>query len=133
MPQVLTDDERATLKAAGFGAVALVANADPGFFQLFRESFAASGVLTGTTGLVRDIFATGDLPELPSGSPAEVEAFVLPKLRESVAILRAKVPEEVPVFSATVLAACERAAGAARGVADPERTMLSKVREALGS
>jgi hypothetical protein len=131
MADALTDDELDTLRSAGFGAVALVANADPGFFELFRESFAASGALAEATGLVRQVFVTGHLPELPGRT--DLEAVVLPALRRSVEILRAKAPAELENYSQTVLAACERAAGAADGVAAPEQAMLSKVRDALGS
>ena len=133
MTDALTEDELDTLRNAGFGAVALVANADPGFFELFRESFAASGALADATGLVRQVFDTGQLPELPRGSAAELEATVLPALHRSVEILQAKAPAELKNFSATVLAACEQAAGAADGVGGPEQAMLSKVRAALAS
>jgi hypothetical protein len=133
MAEPLTDDDRKTLKDAAFGAIALVANAEPGFFQLLRESFAASGALADASGLVREVLMDGDLPDLPAGSTDELAAKVLPALRESVRILRAKAPDELPAFTATVLAAGERAAGAAHDVAVPEQAMLSKVREALGS
>jgi hypothetical protein len=133
MTDPLTDDEKKTLKDAGFGAVALVANADPGFFELVRESFAASRALTEATGLVRDVFATGDLPDLPGGSPDELAAVVLPALRRSVEILREKAPDELASFTSTVLAAAEQAAGAAGGVVGPEQAMLGKVREALAA
>lgn len=134
MADQLTDDERATLKRAAFGAVYLVTNADPGFLTLLRESAAASGAFTGASGLVRDVLTTGGLPTLPRASRKDqgrVEAEVLPALTESVAILRAKAPDEVDNYCEAVLSASQRAAEAARGVHESEAAVLAKVRAAL--
>jgi hypothetical protein len=131
MAEPLTDEEKRTLKAGGFGAVFLVANADPGFFAMVRESFAASGALADTSGLIKDVLTRGPLPELPKDSPAAVEAAVVPALRRSVEILRAKAPEELDNYRTAVLTAAERVASAARGVTEAETTMMSKVRDAL--
>jgi hypothetical protein len=128
---VLTEQERATLKRAAFGAVYLVSNAEPGFLALFKESAAASDALTGADGLVGEIFTSGALPKLPHRSAAEAEAVVLPELRESMAILRAKAPDEAPTYRSTVLSAVERVAAAARGVNPEEAAVLAKVRAAL--
>ena len=97
----LTTDERATLKRAAFGAVYLVSNADPGFMAMLRESAAASGAFTDTTGLLNEVLTTGALPKLPRDDP---EAAVLPALRESLTILSAKAPDLVDAYRSTVLA-----------------------------
>ena len=131
MAERLTEDERATLKRAAFGAVYLVTNADPGFLTMLRESVAASGAFTGATGLARDVLTTGALPRLPRRDPAGAEAEVLPALTESVTILRAKAPDEVDNYRAAVLTAARRAAEAARGVNPSEAAVLAKVRAAL--
>lgn len=128
----LTSQERVTLKTAAFGAVFLVSNADPGFFAMFKESFAASGALAGATGLVKDVLTTGALPQLPRRSPAEVEAIVLPALEQSVAILREKAPAEVDHYRTTVIDAVEQTAHATHGVNERERQVIAKVRGALG-
>lgn len=128
----LSAEERTVLKTAAFGAVFLVSNADPGFFAMLKESFAASGALAGTTGLVKDVLTTGALPKLPRKSPEEVEAIVLPALERSVAILREKAPAEVENYRAAVVAAAERSAHAAHGVNADEAEMITKVRTALG-
>jgi hypothetical protein len=132
MPDPLTDEEKQTLKTAAFGAVFLVSNADPGFFSTLRESFAASGALAGSTGLVKEIMTAGALPRLPKDSPERVEAAVLPALRESVNILTAKAPDELENYRMTVLAAADRVAKASEGVSAHEAAMLAKVRDALG-
>ena len=132
MTDPLSDAEKHTLKVAAFGTVALVANADPGFFALLRESFAATGALDGATGLVRDVFASDELPALPEHH-AELEAVVLPALRGSVDILRIKAPDEVAGFAEAILSAADRAAAASHGIRPSESAVLGKVREALGA
>lgn len=132
MADTLTDDEKQTLKTAAFGAIFLVSNADPGFFSMLRESFAASGALAGGTGLVKEVMTAGALPKLPKDSPEQVEAAVLPALRHSVQILTAKAPDELENYRTTVLAAADRVAKASEGVSAHEAAMLAKVREALG-
>jgi hypothetical protein len=131
MAEVLTDEERLTLKTAAFGAVFLVSNADPGFFSMLRESFAASGALAGATGLTKEVLTARGMPQLPKSSSAEVEAAVLPALRRSVAILREKAPEELENYRSTVVTAVDQVAGAASGVSETERAMIAKVRDAL--
>jgi hypothetical protein len=124
----LTTDERATLKRAAFGAVYLVSNADPGFMAMLRESAAASGAFTHTTGLINEVLTTGALPKLPRDNP---EAAVLPALRESLTILAAKAPDLVDAYRSAVLAAVERSASAAHGVTAQEAAIMAKVRAAL--
>ena len=127
----LTAEEKSTLKMAAFGAVSLVSNADPGAFNMIRESFAASRALTDTAGLVKEVFTTGDRPHLP-GDPEETELLVLAGLRRSVEILEAKVPRETDNYRRAVLAATEQVAGAVDGRSEAEITVMTKVRGALG-
>jgi hypothetical protein len=133
MAEALTDEEKQTLKTGAFGAVFLVSNADPGFFSTLRESFAASGALTGGTGLVKEVMTTGGLPRLPKDSPELVEAAVLPALRRSVEILAAKAPAELENYRMTVLDAADQVANASQGVSAREAEMLAKVKDALGA
>jgi hypothetical protein len=127
----LRDSDLQTLKTAAFGAVYLVSNADPGFFSMLKESFAASKPLASGKGVVRQVLTTGGLPTLPRGPREAVEAVVLPALRESVAILRAKAPEELADFRIRLLDAVERVAAATGGVTDTEKDALDKIRAAL--
>ncbi|WP_422770995.1 hypothetical protein ACN28C_30830 [Plantactinospora sp. WMMC1484] len=133
MTQPLTEEERATLKRAAFGAVFLVSSAEPGAYSMIKESLAASNAFAGTTGLVRELLTTGALPRLPGGSPAEAPAVVLPALRRSVEILRAKAPGEVASYRSAVLRAAEEAARAHDGISPSEAAMMATVREALGA
>lgn len=130
MEQRLTDEEKLTLKTGAFGAVFLVSNADPGPLSMIKESFAASGAISGTSGLVKESLTGGPLPRLPH-SPLEVESVVLPALRRAVEILRVKAPDEVEYYRAAVLDAADRVAQAYQGVDVAERNMIVKVRAAL--
>jgi hypothetical protein len=131
MEQRLTAEERLTLKTGAFGAVFLVANADPGMVALFRESFAASGAMADTSGVVKEALTSGPLPKLPRGPALEIEAVVLPALGRSVEILREKSPRDVETFRDVVLSAAERVAGAHRGVAPAEAAAIERIRTAL--
>jgi hypothetical protein len=131
MGEPLTEDEKQTLKAAAFGAVYLVSNADQGFFSTLRESFAASGALAGASGLVGDLLTRGPLPKLPKSPPVDEAEVVLPALRRSVQILAAKLPEELETYRATVTDAVERVAAAVHGVTARESDMVAKIKTAL--
>jgi hypothetical protein len=127
----LTDEEKQVLKTGAFGAVYLVSNADPGFFAMLKESVAASGVLAGTTGLIREVLTGGGQPLVPRQPPEAVEAAVLPALREAMVILRAKAPDEADRYRDTVLSAVGRVAAASHGVHAAEAAVIEKVSAAL--
>ncbi|MGI5213531.1 hypothetical protein [Plantactinospora sp. CA-290183] len=133
MTEALTDEERATLKTAAFGAVFLVSNADPGALSMIKESLAASSAFAGTTGLVREVLTTGGMPRLTYGAPADVPATVLPALRRAVEILRAKAPDELADYRSAVLAAADQVARAHAGISPDEAAMIETVRDALGA
>ncbi|WP_433390967.1 hypothetical protein [Micromonospora sp. KLBMP9576] len=131
MEQRLTAEERLTLKTGAFGAVFLVANADPGVIALFRESFAASGVVADSSGVVKAALTSGPLPKLPRDPERGIEAVVLPALGRAVRILREKSPRDVADYRRVVLSAAQRAAGAHRGVAPAEAAVIERIRGAL--
>ncbi|BCJ66851.1 hypothetical protein [Polymorphospora rubra] len=132
MGQELSADEKMTLKTAAFGAVFLVTNADPGLRAMVKESYAASGVIAGTTGVVRDALTTGGLPQVSGDSLAELEAAVLPALEKSVALLADRAPHELANFRTAVIGTAERAAAAVAGISPAEAEMLARIRIALG-
>lgn len=131
MDETLTAEEKLALRAGAFGAVQLVVNADPGIFALVRESFAASGVIAGSSGLIRDALTSGPLPRLPEGPPQQVEREVLAALRQALAVLRVKAPGELSAYREVVAAAVDRAARAHRGIAPAERAAISRIRAVL--
>ncbi|GAA2038398.1 hypothetical protein GCM10009779_25570 [Polymorphospora rubra] len=120
------------MKTAAFGAVFLVTNADPGLRAMVKESYAASGVIAGTTGVVRDALTTGGLPQVSGDSLAELEAAVLPALEKSVALLADRAPHELANFRTAVIGTAERAAAAVAGISPAEAEMLARIRIALG-
>lgn len=129
----LTKDEEETLRTGAYGAIYLVSAADPGFFTMIVESYAAAESLAAGSGLIRDVLAGGAAPEIPRWPPEEVAAVVLPALRESVAILSAKAPEEIGTYRRTVLSAVRRAAEAVDGVQPAEKVWIERVEAALES
>jgi hypothetical protein len=98
---------------------------------MLRESVAASGALADSTGLIREVLTGGAQPQIPRQPPEAVEAAVLPALRESMVILRAKAPDEVDQYRATVLAAARRVATATHGVHAAEAAAIEKIESAL--
>lgn len=127
-----TDQERQTLRTAAFGAVFLVSHADPGFFASFKESIVGAKALAGASPDLQAVFKSGGLPEVPKGSPAEMESGVLAALQQSTTIL-AKDPQDLAEFRAVITHACDQVAGASGGVKDTETTAITKVKAALGS
>lgn len=127
----LTAEEQLTLRTGAFGAVFLVSNAEPGMLAMVRESMAASGAFADASGVVKEALTTGPLPQLPRDSALEIESLVLPALGRAVEILREKSPGDVEAYRSVVLAAADRVAGAHRGVAPAEATVIEKIRGAL--
>lgn len=127
-----TDEERKTLRTAAFGAVFLVSHADPGFFASFKESIAGAKALAGASPDLQAVFKSGGLPEVPKGSPADMEAGVLTALQQSAGIL-AKDPQDLAEFRAVITAACDQVAGASGGIKDTETAAIAKVKSALSA
>lgn len=127
-----TDEERTTLRTAAFGAMMLVSKADPGFFATIKESMAGSKVLANSSPELRDLLKSGGLPQVPKGSPAEMEAGVLSALQQSTTILQTKSPAELEGFRGAIVAAVDKVADASGGVTEPETAAIAKVKAALG-
>ena len=127
-----TDEEKATLRNAAFGAMMLVSAADPGFFQMFKESMAGAKALATAPPQMRDMFKGGGMPAMPKGGAAEVESTVLTQLQQAVGILQAKAPQDLDAYKGVVVAACDQVAGASGGVAETEIAMIAKVKAAVG-
>lgn len=131
---VLTDDERSTVRDAALGAMALVSKADPGFFAMFKESMAGSRALKDAPEGVQDLFKADGFPTPPTGSSKEeVDSKILTELTEAMAIVRAKAPAEADGYKQVILNACDAVANASGGVAPEEQTAIEKVRSALGA
>jgi len=128
-----TDEEKATLRSAAFGAMMLVSAADPGFFAMFKESMAGAKALAAAPADLRELLKSGGMPPVPKGSPAEVETAVLAQLQQAVAILQAKAPQDLDGYKAVIVAACDHVANASKGVAESETAAIAKVKGAIGA
>lgn len=127
----LTDDEAAVVRSAAMRAGVLVAAAEPGFLDTFKESFAASKAVKAAPPEIQQLIAQGGFPEMPTGDKAEVEGRTLELLRQAVGILEAKAPHLVEGYRATVLASARDVASAADDVAASEEEAISKIQAAL--
>ena len=126
------DQERQTIRTAAFGAIYLVANAEPGLFDLVKESFAGSKGFASSSPELRDLLKTGGIPQVPKGSPTDIESGVLTALSQSTSILQAKGQPELESFRNAVTTAIDQVAAAADDVSANEQAAIGKVRVALG-
>src|SRR3954466_14469619 len=93
----LTEDEEKAVRSAALRASALVAQAEPGFLDSFKESFAGSKAVKAASPEVQKL-VTGGLPEMPSGGKEEINARTLELIRQAVGILTAKAPQLVEEY-----------------------------------
>src|SRR5690606_6381960 len=114
------------------GAVYLVSSAEPGILDMVKESFAGSKAFADAPE-VRDVLRGGGMPQLPKGSPQEIEQGVLAALTESQAILAAKGPDQLNGFRAAITDALTRVADAAGGTSEKEAAAAAKVKAAIGA
>ncbi|GAA5084950.1 hypothetical protein [Nocardia iowensis] len=125
----LTDQDKATLRTAAYGAVSLMSAAGAPHKAITHGSIA----LTSATGLVGHVLAakTKDI-HLPGKSVPELADHVLPALTAAMRLLGTQHPVEADNFRATVLVAIQAAAGTAKTQPNPAVTaMAHKITAAL--
>jgi hypothetical protein len=132
-----TDEEWKAMQSGITGAGMFVAVSDPGFFDTFKEANALAHHLQAAherseSALIRDIAAGHDRPFGMTASPTEVEQSTTAALKEAVAALEAKSPEDVAAYKALVLDVAESVAEAAKGVSAQESSALERLRSTLG-
>jgi len=120
------------------GAGMYVAIIDRGFFDSFKEASALSHHLRDAQAhsdsvLIRDLATGHDKPFGMTASPAEIEQSTVATLKQAVAILEAKSPEDLPAYRQLVTEVAQSVAEAAKGVSDQENQALGHIRAALGS
>lgn len=126
----LTEDEEKTLRSAAMRAGALVAQAEPGFFDTFKESFAASKAVKAASPEVQRL-VTGGFPEMPSGGKEEVSARTLELLREAVGILSRKAPHLLEEYRQVVVQSAKDVAAAADDTSQRESAAVDEIERAL--
>jgi hypothetical protein len=132
-----TEEEWKALESGITGAGMYVALVDRGFFDNFKEANALAKHVRDAherseSPLIRELTAGHDRPFGMTASPEEVEQSTTEALRDGLAALEAKSPEDVAAYRAVVLDVAESVAGAAKGVSATENAALEKIRAALG-
>ena len=127
----LTEDEQKTVRSAALRAGALVAQAEPGFFDSFKESFAATKAVKAASPDVQKL-VTGGLPEMPSGAKDDVNARTLELLEQAIGILTEKAPQLVAEYRQVVLQSAKDVASAADDTSQNENAAIAEIERALG-
>lgn len=122
-----TEQEQDTIRRGFLGAVALVSQADPGFLDTFKESFAVSKSMQAASPEVRELLKGGLVMPPKAGSAAEMQGAMFNDLTEAMTILD-RDPATRSAFSDSVLQACQDVAEAAKGVAPEEQEIIDRVR-----
>jgi hypothetical protein len=133
-----TDEEWKAMQEGITGAGLFVALVDRGFFDSFKEANALAHHLRDAhehndSVLIRDLATGHERPFGMSSSPDEVEQSTVATIKQAVAVLEAKSPEDLPAYRQLVLAVAQSVAEAAKGVSPQENEALDHVRAALGS
>ena len=133
-----TEDEFETLQRGVTGAGMYVSLADADFTDSFGEAKALAKFLASqresTSTLVRDISGVHSSKFGLGTSPSELEAGTQSAIRDSLALLAQKAPDEVEPYKQMVLGAAEQVAGAkGGGTSEKEAAAIAKVKEALAA
>jgi hypothetical protein len=126
----LTEDEQKIVRSAALRAGALVIQAEPGFLDTFKESFAASKAIKAASPEVQKL-VTGGLPETPSGGQDDIHARTLELLKQAVGILTQKAPQLVEEYRQVVLQTAKDVAAAADDTSQKEAVVVSEIERAL--
>jgi hypothetical protein len=132
-----TDEEWKAMQEGIAGAGMFVALVDRGFFDSFKEASALASHLReaqqhSDSVLIRDLATGKDRPFGMSDSPEEIEQKTAATLKQAVAVLEAKSPEDLPAYRQLVLDVAQSVAAAAKGVSPQENQALESIRAALG-
>jgi hypothetical protein len=132
-----SDEEWKAMQEGIAGAGMFVALVDRGFFDSFKEANALAQHLReahehSDSVLVRDLATGHDRPFGMTASPEEIEGSTVAALRQAVAVLEAKSPEDLPAYRQLVLEVAESVGAAAKGVSPQENQAIDRIRAALG-
>jgi hypothetical protein len=120
------------------GAAMLVALADRGFFDTFKEVGALAKHLSeartkSSSLLIRDVAQVKGTGFGFTSSPQEVETDTLQALRSSMSTLQSKAPDEAQAYREFVLNVATSVGAAADETATAESDAINKIEAALGS
>ena len=131
-----TEQEWETLQKGVTGSAMLVAVADRGFFDTFKEAGALSKHLSeakekSETPLIQELAGVRGTGFGLTTSPQEVETGTTEALRSAVSTLQAKAPEDVQAYQGFVLEVAQSVAAAADDVGATETDALDKIKAAM--
>jgi hypothetical protein len=131
-----TEQEWETLQKGVTGSAMLVAVADRGFFDTFKEAGALSKHLSearqkSETPLVQELAEVRGTGFGFTTSAQEVESGTTEALRSAVSTLQTKAPEDVQAYKGFVLEVAGSVAAAADDVGATETGALEKIKAAL--
>ena len=130
---MLTEADERTLRTAAHGIVVLMAAANPGPISSAKSGIAGGKAMATATGLTGKVLAAKakDL-DLGGKNTAEIAETVFPAITASVELLKAKAPDEVDNFRATIAVIVEAALRSHRGEPFPaEAEMTRKIQQVL--
>jgi hypothetical protein len=133
-----TAEEWEALQKGVTGAAMLVALADRGFFDTFKEVGALAKHLSeartkSASPLIREIAEIKGPGFGVTSSPQEVETETVQALRSSMSVLQSKAPDDAPAYRDLVLKVAMSVGAAADETATAESDAISKIEAALGS
>lgn len=131
-------DEWQTLQWAVSDTMTYLSMANPGFWDTFKESSAATKFIAGvkTSGendLIRALAADTKFKrdkEL-SGDSHHIADGVTKRLQEAVTIVAEKAPEDLEAFKSFILGVATATANAVGGIGTGEAAAIEKVKAAL--
>ncbi|MFI5538546.1 hypothetical protein ACIA5H_19375 [Nocardia sp. NPDC051900] len=132
MSITLTDQDKATVRTAAYGAVSLMVAADA-TGSPHKAATHGSIALSSATGLVGHVLAAKSKDITLNGkNVAELADHVLPALTAAMRLLANQDPAEADNFRSTVLVAIDAAAGSHKGAPGPVLVeMVRKITAAL--
>ena len=131
-----TEQEWDSLRKGVTGAGLLVSLSDRGFFDSFKEAGALAKHMTqarqnNQSEVVRELSEGAGTGFGLTSRPDEIERETLESLREGLAALRAKAPDDVEPYRSFVLDVAQSVASAAPGGESAESGAVEKIRSAL--
>ncbi|MEU5762526.1 hypothetical protein [Nocardia sp. NPDC047648] len=126
MSVTLTDQDKATIRTAAYGAVSLLAAADA-TGSPHKAATHGSIALSSATGLVGHVLAAKSKDITLNGkNVAELADHVLPALTAAMNLLQKQDPAEADNFRSAVLVAIDTAAGTRKGTPTPVMTDMAR-------
>lgn len=124
------ENETEAIRGGVMGAIALVSQAEPGFFATFKESVAASNALKDAPEDFRRLMTGGLVMPPQAGSKEEMSSKLLANLGTAVQTA-SKDPATLQSLQQYVNAAIQEVAQAAKGVSAEETAVIQQVQQVL--